>query len=935
MKHVANALVVLGVILLTTTGSATTPQSIEVTRNLTSMPLAFTENQGQWDEQVSFRAIAGGATMWFTKDGAVYQFTRRVPTNSVIASDQRERGNLMGAREARESGLPVTPSAVEGLSGVEGPHNLVPSGVEGRHHQPDSIESIAIKANFVGSNPNPRMVGLGEMEYKCNYFIGNDPNEWHTDVPNYEAIVYEDIYSGIDLKYYGNGKQMEYDFIVSPGADFSQIEMLYEGAESISISAVGELVVETKWGDVVERRPVVYQMKGDKRSPIKGEYVLLSDNTFGFRLKNGYNPELALVIDPVLSYSTYLGGSNYDRGNDIAVDGSGNAYVTGITQSTDFPIEGEFQTDQSNWDAFVTKLNSSNNALVYSTYVGGSGPDYGLRIAVDGSDKAYITGYTKSTNFPTTPNAYDTSHNGGYDAFVMKLSATGNLVYCTYLGGNDDDFGRGIAVDGFGNAFITGNTLSTNFPTEGEYQTDQGGWDGFATKLNSSGNALVYSTYLGRGLWDVGLGIAVDGSGNAYITGSTGSTDFPTEGEYQTDQPGLDAFVTKLNSSGNTLIYSTYLGGSSSDRGNDIAVDGLGNAYIAGDTWSTDFPTEGAFQSHRDSSDVFVTKLSSSGNALVYSTYLGGSNNDYGYGIAVGGDGNAYIIGITRSTDFPVEAEYQTYQGGGDAFVTRLSSSGNALAYSTYLGGYGFEIGVGITVDGSGSAYVTGGTSSTDFPTTPDAYDTSYNGGYDAYVMKFLADFCIDTDGDGICDSVDNCPDAYNPDQEDYDLDGIGDSCDPCNDFPPVIADVGDTVMAQFLTEFRYCPEITDPDNDSHTIIYTEYPHWCLIQNDTVVGIAPDTVFVEPVTAIVQDTCNADTVSFVVVIYLCGDVNADQVGPDISDLVYLIDYMFQGGPPPPVMAAADVDASDDPINISDLMYLIDYMFTGGPPPVCP
>jgi len=293
---------VLAVLLLAASGSTAVSQSIEVTRNLTSLPLAFTENQGQWDEQVQYRANAGGATMWFTKDGAVYQFTRTIPRDD------------------------------EGLDDPMDPMNDL------RDHEPDSIESIAIKASFVGANSNPQMVGVEMMEYKCNFIIGNDPNHWYTDVPNYSAVVYEEIYDGIDLKYYGNGTHMEYDFIVSPGADITQIEIQYEGAETVSVNDNGELVVTTKWGDVVEQRPLIYQIEDGVRIPVEGVYRLQGDNSFGFELSRDYDPALQLIIDPVLSYSTYLGGSSdYDQGNSIAVDTSGATYVTGYTDSTDFP----------------------------------------------------------------------------------------------------------------------------------------------------------------------------------------------------------------------------------------------------------------------------------------------------------------------------------------------------------------------------------------------------------------------------------------------------------------------------------------------------------------------------------------------------------------------------------------------------------------------
>ncbi len=724
------------------------PATIQASSLTAAAGLNFTENRGQWDERVQFRANAGGATMWFTNEGAVYQFTRSIPRDDAGLDDPTDRMDHF------------------------------------QDHEPDSVESIAIKASFVGANAAPRMTGMEMLDYKCNYFYGNDPNSWHTDVPNYRAIVYEDVYSGIDLKYYGNGKQMEYDFIVSPGADHSQISVRYEGAKSLSVNADGELVVETDWGEVIERRPVVYQVQNGTRKTIDAEYLLAGDNSFGFSLGKDYNPALPLVIDPVLSYSTYLGGSTRDEGYAIAVDSLGNAFITGLTRSIDFPTEGEYQTYQGGRDAFVTKLNSSGSALIYSTYLGGSDDERGYGISVDGSGNAYITGYTGSTNFPTK-GAYQATLLGPHgDAFVTKLNSSGNaLVYSTYLGGGSDfEIGHGIAVDTSGNAHVTGHTASADFPTEGAYQTSHGGdiYDAFVTKLNSSGNALVYSTYLGGSNQEEGYGIAVDGSGSAYVTGYTRSANFPTKGGYQAFQGDADVFVTKLTSSGNDLVYSTYLGGSASDCGSGISVDNAGNAYIAGGTESINFPRQGAYQTFQSGWwDAFVTKLNGSGDALVYSTYLGGGSIDYGFGIGVDSAGNAYVTGLTESTDFPTEAECQTYQGGRDVFVTGLNVSGSALIYSTYLGGSQNEANswADITVDGAGSAYIASDVGSCEFPMANPFQDTCQGGG-DVFVLKIGEG--NDLDGDWIGDSIDNCPTVHNPTQANSDLDSHGNACDNC-----------------------------------------------------------------------------------------------------------------------------------------------------------
>jgi len=708
------------------------------------MPLAFTKNDGQWPDKVQFRANAGGAAMWFTQNGAVYQFTRHIPKDDEDHDDS------------------MNPTL----------HFV--------NHGPDSIESMAIRASFIGANSNPQMVGSELMEYKCNYFIGNDPNKWHTDVPNYDGIIYKEIYTGIDLKYYGNGKQMEYDFIVSPGANPSQIDIHYAGAESLSVNGDGELVIGTKWGEIIEKKPIIFQIQNGARNTIEGEYMLNGADSFGFLLKSNYDPTLPLVIDPVLTYSTYLGGSDTENASDIAVDISGNAYITGYTRSSDFPTEEGYQTYlRGDCDVFVTKLNTAGNSLVYSTYFGGSGysEDYGNGIAVDNSGNAFITGKTEASDFPVEGEFQ--TFQGASDAFVTKLNSSGNdLIYSTCLGGAGADVGNAIAIDDSGNAYITGRTGYSDFPTEGEYQTYQGGYDAFVTKLNIAGNNLVYSTYIGGSGWDASYGITVNNSGNAYITGRTGYSDFPTEGEYQTYQGGYDAFVTKLNIAGNDLVYSTYLGGSGDDESYGLSVDGSGNAYIAGMTMSSDFPTEGEYQTYQGYMNAFVTKLYTTGDSLVYSTYLGGSSSyTRAQDIDLDSLSNAYITGWTAAVNFPTEGEFQTFQGASDAFVTKLNSSGNDLIYSTYLGGSDYDRGIGISVDGSGNAYIAGRTSSNDFPTMGAYQNTQYGNG-DVFIAKIGE--ASDIDDDWIADDVDNCPNVQNSDQDNSDVDSYGNACDNC-----------------------------------------------------------------------------------------------------------------------------------------------------------
>jgi hypothetical protein len=558
------------------------------------------------------------------------------------------------------------------------------------------------------------------------------------------------VYAGIDMRYYLEGGRLRYDWVVQPGGDPSQIVFGLEGSEKTYIDSEGRLVFTTRFGEVKLAELRVYQ--GDRE--IAGRFV---ERPGGWGIEVGsYDPTQLLVIDPLV-YSTYIGGSGTDRGYAIAVDGSGNAYVTGYTRSTDYNVTpGAFQTTYGGGleDVFVTKLNATGTALVYSTYIGGIIDDYGTAIAVDGSGNAYVTGYTSSTDYDVTPGAFQTTNGGIRDVFVTKLNATGTaLVYSTYLGGSGEDYGYGIAVDGSGNAYVTGYTWSTDYDvTPGAFQTTKSTTilserDVFVTKLNATGTALVYSTYLGGSDSDYGYAIAVDGSGNAYVTGYTLSTDYDvTPGAFQTTKGGGgDVFVTKLNATGTALVYSTYIGGSGSDRGNAIAVDGSGNAYVTGETNSTNYDvTPGAFQTTNGGGwDVFVTKLNAAGTTLVYSSYIGGSGSDRGNAIAVDGSGNAYVTGETYSTDYDVTpgalqtTKSTTNSSETDVFVTKLNATGTALVYSTYIGGSDNDVGYAIAVDGSGYAYVTGYTRSTDYDVTPGAFQTTYGGGGgDVFVTK-------------------------------------------------------------------------------------------------------------------------------------------------------------------------------------------------------
>jgi hypothetical protein len=678
-------------------------------------PLAFTENRGQWDEQVRFKATAGGANIWFTTDGMYYQFIRRI-----------------AKEESNPDGLFMLP--------------------HGRFDQKtDSFEQLVLKVSFVGTNLTPAVFGKALMEYKCNYFIGNDPNQWHTDVSNYQAIYFEEVYPGIDLKYYGNGKQMEYDFIISPGADYHQIQIHYEGAKSLSVNSSGDLVVETEWGNVIDRKPAAFQMDGSDRQALESRYRITNDNTFSFELNDNYNPDLPIVIDPTLIYSTNLSGSNAVFGKAITVDASGCAYVTGSALPLDLPTVNPYEINKYNFDVFVTKLSSDGDSLIYSTYFGGYDEDHGIDISLEDFGCAYITGWTFSMNFPIV-NPYQ-SYQGDWDVFVTKLSSAGNnLLYSTYLGGSVGDFVLGISVDTFRCAYVAGSTISPDFPIVNPYQTYQGDWDVFIAKLSSTGENLIYSTYLGGSDYDLGYGIALDVHGCAYMTGETMSSDFPAVNPYQTYHGFTDAFVSKLSTSGDYLLYSTYLGGSDYDYGQGIVLDTFGFTYISGGTWSADFPVVNPCQTYQCKEDIFVTKLSGTGNDLIYSTYLGGGSDDVVWDIATDVFECAYVTGFTRSTDFPTVNPFQTDQDIEDAFVTKLSNTGNNLIYSTYLGGHSDDRGLGIALDTFGCAYVIGNTNSDDFPTVNQYLTKQENAGVFVAKLSALNYLCGDINSDNEID---------------------------------------------------------------------------------------------------------------------------------------------------------------------------------------
>jgi hypothetical protein len=707
----------------------------QIVRNYGSLPLRFEENGGQADRAVDYLARGSGYSLFLTHRQAVLALH-----NSKFGSGTDVlRMELLGAADPAGAGAPQGEQAMPAAS---------------------------------------------------NYLIGSDPSQWHTHIVNFARVRYPAVYPGIDLVYYGNQQQLEYDLVVAPGTDPGVIRLHLAGAEGLRLDETGDLLVQMHGGTVAFHKPVLYQEVDGHRHRVSGAYRLLADNSFAFTIGR-YNPKLPLVIDPTLAYSTFLGGSNEDMIASMALDSSGAAYLTGTTYSTDFPVTpGVLKATDSDPRAiaFVTKLNSTGTALIYSTFLGGtggsSGGDNGLSIAVDSSGDAYVSGSTYSTDFPVTSGAYQSKNKaaavGSSTSFVSKLNATGTaLIYSTYLGGSQQDTAQSLALDASGNVYVAGVAYSSDFPvTAGVIQSTNksapsDGWNEFIAKLNPTGSALIYSTYLGGSTDYEGGGvvrIAVDSSGNAYVSGNAYSTDFPvTTGAYQPTnkgKAGVDSNLTlsKLNPTATKLLYSTYLGGTGSSYHGDaaygLAIDSTGDAYLTGPTYELDYPvTSGAYQpTNKTGSNSlptgYVTKMNPAGSALVFSTYLGGTGSGAGdriSALAVDSSGNVYLTGSTGSIDFPVTSNAYlssnpaANNNGSVVFLTELNPTGKSLVYSTYFGGTDSfsDSGNALVLGKSGGVFLAGIATGPSFPVTKGAYETTFNS--TNFTTGFVAEFNFGT----------------------------------------------------------------------------------------------------------------------------------------------------------------------------------------------
>jgi hypothetical protein len=656
----------------------------------------------------------------------------------------------------------------------------------------DPKSSAVMRMTLLGANSNPSFTGMEALPGKSNYFIGNKPENWHTNIPTYGKVSERDIYPGVDLVYYGTQRQLEYDFVIAPGTSPSKIQIVFSGAKNLHTDANGDLLLSAATNnDVRLLKPVAYQQVGGEKQLVAANYVLRGKDHVAFSIGN-YDQSLPLIVDPILAYSTYLGGSGIDAANAIALASDNTAFVTGSTFSGNYPTIHALQGNRGGGpdfpqDAFVSKISNDGSTLLYSTYLGGSNRDIANGIAVDNSGNAFVIGTTLSADYPITTNSFTTLcggdgacgkslNPGGFlvtNAFITKLNAAGTaLDYSTFFGFYENVSGRAIAVDADGNAYITGYTTANFTPTvpinppalppppfpisATAFQTLYGGGstNAFVAKLDATGTTALYSSYLGGEIEDVANGITVDSSANVYVTGLTYSTAFPkTAGALQTTFGGAgDAFVSKVNPGGTALLFSTYLGGAGIDQGNGVALDPAGNVYVAGLTNSAAFGfIPAGFQpAYAGQGDAFVVKLTT-GGSLSYFTYLGGSKADAATGIAVDSSANVYVTGSTVSTDFPTAgAVFQPAYGGGnaDSFVAKLDPTGKTLIYSSYLGGTNTELASGVAVDPNGSAYVTGQTCSEDFPLA-NPLQAVPGGNCDSYVAKvsILAGFALNPAG--------------------------------------------------------------------------------------------------------------------------------------------------------------------------------------------
>lgn len=672
--------------------------------DFSSLPIQFIPNLGQEDARVMFFAKTSRYTLWIVGQELVFS---------------------MAAPAANVGG---------GSAGLSG-----------------KMKNVSYSLSFPNARTEVIPTAQGKSGRRVNYLLGSDPKKWKTNIPASSRVMYKNLYEGIDLKVYGVEKKIEYDWIINPGSDPGAIVMHFKHTGEVRIDKNGNLTAKTALGEIVHQKPAAYQMVNRRKVIVEAEFRVLGDNRFGFRT-GAWDKSKPLIIDPVvLTGASFVGGNGGDYGVGICTIGLSNYYViAGNTYSSNFPsrFPGCHTTTAGNLDVFIAAIDGAHGCVEYMTFLGGSGNDRVYAICKDNAPHyIWLAGETESVNFPLR-NPLQSQLRGSKDAFMIRISAEGFCpLFSTYLGGYGEDSARAVASNIAGYAYFTGKTSSSDFPMANPYQsTRKGPSDGFVCKLRAatSSGTILYSTYLGGNQSEEGHGITVDSANRAYVTGFTNSFDFPVRNGVISQAPsGLgDAFVTQLSATGNSLVYSTYLGGASGwEEGNAIALDSSNNIYIAGSTSSSNFVPAAApayDRVYNGYMDVFVTKLTAGGQSYGYSTYVGGYHNDYGLGLVLGPDNGVWVTGYTSSSNFPLkDATPLGNHWKEDAFVFKLSPNGLLLSFSTLLGGVEADFGRGIALGQNGTTVAaTGETLSNGFP-TQDACRSSLWGGSDAFFTVF------------------------------------------------------------------------------------------------------------------------------------------------------------------------------------------------------
>lgn len=659
--------------------------------------LRFEENAGQIDPQVRYMARGRGYTLYLMDTDAV--FAIREPRTAATAKAEL-----------------------------------------GQDWQPEPLQGRVVRMRMRGAHPEPDLVPGAPLPGVSHYYLGDDPAQWRTGVRSFDSVRVEGAYQGVDLVYYNRDGSLEFDFVVAAGADPSEIALVFDGADEVTVAEDGSLTVRAGPCELRQAPPSAYQVRGEEREAVAGRYLMAPDGAVRFTLGE-YDRTRPLVIDPAVSYSTYLGGTVEDELSDVEVDAYGNTFVSGWTNSPDFPRVGSPWTFRGSFDAYVAVLGPAGMQLLYAAFIGGTGEDACYSMALDTQGSPYLAGYTTSSDFPTVHPIETDAGNADTDVFVTKLASNGaSLVYSTYLGGNDTEVATGIDVDPAGNAYVAGLTNSTDYPMVGAYMGNRDGLDAFVTKINAAGTALSYSTYLASDGVENATDIVVSGGGEVTVVGGTNSGGFPVYEPFQDMIVGeSDGFVTRLSGSGSTLRFSTFIGGNRMDVPQGVCLDADGAAIVAGVTYSSNFPTRNPIQTDPGdtNSDAFVLKLATSGSALQFSTYLGGAWTDSATDVDVGDDGRIYVAGYTSSLDFPtlnpvyVDSDDNNYDG----FLSCLGPTGTSLVYSTYFGGELNDLIAAVAVDGSGNAYIAGYTDSAHLPLV-NPYQGVMHGSADAFVTK-------------------------------------------------------------------------------------------------------------------------------------------------------------------------------------------------------